>query len=67
MHDKLLIVFCFMVIRIVAYFYVVLCYILWTEYYAEAWGVSRESVSSEEKAKKKWIVHVKKIKAEMIV
>ena len=32
---------------------------LWTEYYAEAWGVSRESVSSEEKAKKKWIVHVK--------
>ena len=38
-------------------FYVVLCYILWTEYYAEAWGVSRESVSSEEKAK--WIVHVK--------
>ena len=29
-----------------------------TEYYAEAWGVSKEGVSSEEKAKK-WIVHVK--------
>ena len=40
-------------------FYVVVCYILWTEYYAKAWGVGRESVSSEEKANKKWIVHVK--------
>ena len=29
-----------------------------TEYYAEAWGVSKEGVSSGEKAKKKWIVHV---------
>ena len=43
------------------FFYIVLCYILWTEYYAEVWGVSRESISSEEKAKKKWIVHVKNV------
>ena len=39
-----------------------LCFTLWhsthTEYYAEAWGVSKEGASSEETAKK-WIVHVK--------
>ena len=30
-----------------------------TEYYAEVWGVSKEGVSSEEKAKKKWIAMLK--------
>ena len=34
-------------------------YVLWTEYYAEVWGVSRESVRVKRRQKKKWIVHVK--------
>ena len=39
--------------------YCTLLHSIYTEYYAEAWGVSKEGASCERGGKKKWIVHVK--------